>query len=849
VLDSRYRVVGLLGRGGMGEVYRADDLRLGQSVALKFLPPELSRDASRLAQFHNEVRTARQVSHPNVCRVYDIGEIDHQIYLSMEYVDGEDLASLLRRIGRLPEDKATEIARQICAGLAAAHSRRIVHRDLKPANIMLDGSGRARIMDFSLAAVGAVTDIRSGTPAYMAPEQLAGKEVTARSDIYALGLVLYELFTGRRAYDAKNLGELIEQHASGTITAPTDVVKTLDQTIERAIQRCLEDDPARRPPTALAVAASLPGGDPMAAALAAGETPSPEMVAAVGGDAATVSPLAGAGWLALAVAMVLAVASLGDRASLLSKTPFSKPPAVLADRAEQIREALGYTDPPADSTSDFAVASGYLDWAARNGAGKDHWAVLAGARPAPVRFWYRTSPGPLVPRHPQSPITESDPAVTIAGMTLVEVDMLGRLWSFNAAPPEVESPMTGEPRRVDWAPVFNAAGLDASTFKEVAPARTPPTFADERRAWEGVLPGTQQAIRFEGAGYRGRVVSFHEIGPWTQASRDSHETTSSSGNTAGSIIFVLILLVVAAVLARANLKSGRADRRGAFRLAVFAAFLLVGIWAGLDHVRDISEERNRMFDGIALAMFVGGAMYLIYLALEPFVRRGWPTLLVGWSRVLGGQLRDPTVGRDLLRGTAAGIGYALLGLGYNSWRLSQGTNQIPWTPDPSLTINARQWLLGLFGSLNSGMQNGLISLLVFMLLREFVRLNAARLGRRGPAIDRASTIISLAIGVLMSVLTSSGDTSAIVYGAVTSLIEVLLLLWLGLLSSCVMFSVNFVLGRVPLTLDGSRFYATEAWMTMAIVLAVAAVGFWLARADEPLFSVRAARTEPRRTAA
>src|SRR5262249_32447595 len=231
ILDGRYRVLGLLGRGGTGEVYRADDLRLGQQVALKFLPAVLSRDPVRLAQFHNEVRTARQVSHPNVCRVYDIAEREGQLFITMEYVDGEDLSGLLRRIGRLPEDKGLEIARQMCAGLAAAHERGVLHRDLKPANIMLDGAGKVRVMDFSLAAAGEVTDIRAGTPAYMAPEQLGGQDVTVRSDIYALGLVLYEIFTGRRAFDAKTLSDLIEQHQSGTLTSPTAIVKTLDPAI------------------------------------------------------------------------------------------------------------------------------------------------------------------------------------------------------------------------------------------------------------------------------------------------------------------------------------------------------------------------------------------------------------------------------------------------------------------------------------------------------------------------------------------------------------------------------------------------------------------------------------------
>ena len=144
ILDGRYRIVGRLGKGGMGEVYRADDLKLGQPVALKFLPEVVDRDPARLTQLHTEVRMARQVSHPNVCRVYDVGEFEGHTFLSMEYVDGEDLSSLLRRIGRFPEDRAIEVARQICAGLAAAHERGVVHRDLKPANIMLDGSGRIR---------------------------------------------------------------------------------------------------------------------------------------------------------------------------------------------------------------------------------------------------------------------------------------------------------------------------------------------------------------------------------------------------------------------------------------------------------------------------------------------------------------------------------------------------------------------------------------------------------------------------------------------------------------------------------------------------------------------------------
>src|ERR1700691_6815587 len=175
VMAGRYRIAGLLGRGGMGEVYRATDLTLGQSVALKFLPEEAAQDQRLLERFHAEVRIARVVSHPNVCRVYDIGEIEGMPFISMEYVDGEDLASLLTRIGRLPADKAVETGRKLCAGLAAAHDRGVIHRDLKPQNIMINKRGEVVIMDFGLAAVAgqlSVPEARNGTPAYMSPEQL-----------------------------------------------------------------------------------------------------------------------------------------------------------------------------------------------------------------------------------------------------------------------------------------------------------------------------------------------------------------------------------------------------------------------------------------------------------------------------------------------------------------------------------------------------------------------------------------------------------------------------------------------------------------------------------------------------
>jgi len=373
LLAQRYRIVSLLGRGGMGEVYRANDLLLGQTVALKFLPLQWTSDEPSLARFRNEVRIARQISHPNVCRVYDIGAAEGSTYLSMEYVDGEDLASLLRRIGRLPQDKALEIARQLCAGVAAAHDKGVIHRDLKPGNIMLDGQGQSRITDFGLAGVaGELKDIRSGTPGYLAPEQLSGREVTARSDIYALGVVLHEVFTGKRP--------------SADSTHPD-----LAPEVDRVIRRCLAEEPAKRPASALQVAAALPGGDPLAAALAAGETPSPEMVAAAG-EHQGLRPAISWACLAGVIVSVAVAILLSAQTMLYRRVPLDVPPEVLAQRARDILQSAGYSEPPTDTAMGFYQGNAFLRYIAEHDKSKSRWDHLdTGA----FVFWYRGSPRPL----------------------------------------------------------------------------------------------------------------------------------------------------------------------------------------------------------------------------------------------------------------------------------------------------------------------------------------------------------------------------------------------------------------------------------------------------------------------
>ncbi len=831
IFQQRYRVIGLLGRGGMGEVYRADDLRLGQPVALKFLPDSLRQDPMRLSHFHNEARTARQVSHPNVCRVYDIGEADGHLFITMEYVDGEDLSSLLRRIGRLPEDKALDIARQICAGLAAAHERGVIHRDLKPANIMLDGNGKVRVMDFSLAATGTVTGI-AGTPAYMAPEQLTGGIVDAKSDIYALGLVLYELFTGKRVYEAKSIPDLVAQHSSGTITAPTIHVKSLDGAIERAIMRCLDPDPARRPASALAIAAALPGGDPLAAALAAGETPSPEMVAAAGGEHATLTVTAGFIWLGIAAVLLIVVSALGDRTSLLARVPLTKPPAVLLDHADELRKSFGYSDEPADLASSFEYDQSYLNWNRRHGKGQEPWAVLAGGRPAALTFWVRTSPEALVPLNPITITGRDDPPFETAGMTRMTLDTKGRLVEFKAVPPQLEAKAPAA-KAMDWAPLFAAAGLDMAAFADAPPGRTPLTFADERRAWTGTLPETQTPITIEAASYRGRPVSFEMIQPWSAADREPGEGEEATGPI--PTIVILVLLLAAVLLARRNIRSGRADRRGAFRLAAFFFLLYAVFWLLLPHLVALGEETNRLFVYLGLGLFVGGVMYLIYLAIEPFVRRSWPTMLVGWSRALAGRLPDAVVGRDLVIGVACGVLLTAIDQ-FVAWMpqwLHWSESVIPSTPTPSVLEHSRYFLLTIGQTINNGFQNGLLSVMAFTVFRELIKRGLGRLALKRISPDVIAGVLALAFLMFIQLVDKQGEKSHLLLVApfmlLSSCVFLVVLLRFGLFAVVVMYTVNAMSGRMPMTLQPTRTYAGAAWLALGVILALAAAGFWMAR--------------------
>jgi hypothetical protein len=668
VLANRYRIVALAGRGGMGEVYRADDLKLGQVVALKFLPLAVATDPSKLARLFAEARLAREVTHPNVCRVHDVGEVDGQHFLTMEYVDGEDLASLLRRIGHLPRDKGLEIARQICAGLAAAHERGVLHRDLKPSNVMIDGRGRARLTDFGLAITtgepsgGPI----AGTPAYMAPEQRAGEPVTVRSDLYALGLVLFELFTGRPAFRGQaDAGQRREPPP-----APSTFVPDLHGSIDRTVLGCLETESARRPPSALAVAASLPGGDPLAALVAAGETPPPEMVAAAGAKARVSSRFAVAALALVLIGMPLVVHSMGPL-FLLDAVPLEKSPEVLADRASELAIRLGAPARPAWRAYGFRYADGVTTADGGETPGR-----------SPIVFWYRQGARPLETISPVGTVSLLDPPPGEPGMVTLTVDTRGRLVSLRSVATPAPSGL-----KPSWDDVLSAAGLDPARMRPVPPSRLPPVAADERRAWESTVG--DPPVHVEGASLAG-------VPAWLEVGGEAIDAPARRPKPLEYVFSLAYFVSMAAglLLARRNMRLGRGDRRGAGRLAATVFLLRMAAWMlQAPHTTVLPREQDLFMYAVARALYGATLVWVLYVAIEPTVRRHWPGVLISWSRVLSGRLRDPLVGRDLLAGSAAAIVMALLVLiGRRGGEWLGGPLRPLLTADLDFLLGARRFL-------------------------------------------------------------------------------------------------------------------------------------------------------------
>jgi len=262
LIAGRYEVIEALGAGGMGEVYRVEDKKVGQDIALKFIRPEIAATDNVIERFRRELKTARMIAHRNVCRMFDLGEDQGTYFITMEYVSGEDLKSFIRRSTQLAAGTAIRIARQVAEGLAEAHRLGVIHRDLKPQNIMIDKEGNAKIMDFGIARTAETVAVTRegaiiGTPEYMPPEQAEGRAVDQRSDLYSLGAVLFEMLTGKLPFEGRTAIDLAIKHKTAAPPDPKIINPHIAAEVSRLVLKCLEKEAPARYQTALELISDL----------------------------------------------------------------------------------------------------------------------------------------------------------------------------------------------------------------------------------------------------------------------------------------------------------------------------------------------------------------------------------------------------------------------------------------------------------------------------------------------------------------------------------------------------------------------------------------------------------------
>lgn len=810
LLAGRYRIVAPLGIGGMGEVYRATDLTLRQAVALKFLPRSLTDNARALNRLYGEVGLARQISHPNVCRVYDIAEADGLRFLTMEYIDGENLHSFLRRIGRLPAEKASDIARGLCAGLSAVHDRGVLHRDLKPANIMIDAQGNARITDFGLAVLSDrldPRDLRSGTPAYMAPEQLAGEQVSVRSDIYSLGLVLYEVFGARNPFKDTRAAQLLRETKPAALSGATKV----EPWIEDAVMHCLETDPRNRPPSAAAVAVELSGGDPLAAAIAAGDTPGPELVARAGSTAGL--PVgAAAACLATVFAALILFAFLAPRLSILSRVRVETSDA-LELGAREMLFSLGLEEGIQHRVTRFAY---------------DMDAMRRGFDGLALYFWYRASPDWMIPSDLTGIMSPGNPPAELPGMVTTKWDGTGRLLYLEAVPwsggaPAI--PASAMPASQPWPRLFAAAGLELGDFKPAPSDWIAAPGWDAQASWTGVYPDANRtAVRVEAAAWRGRPVYFEVVPSWRSNLGVRSVITTQRLRSRDLVVFI-VLFAASAVLAWRNVRLGKGDRRGAFRIAAFVLAVIMLDWAcKASHVPDLLEF-TILAAALTWAGFITLGFWAVYMAFEPYVRRRWPHAIISWTRILSGKLRDPVVGGHILMGAATGAAMvALIAIGFSlvgsySPRL------------PSLWVVSGTW--GAFGyvfiQIGDAVFRGLTLLLVTSFCRVIFRWERL-------AVPGTIVIVTLIAFVVEPPNTLTPAVTSLVIVPVAAA-YVYLLLRVGLVPVIVASCVSEIVLALPLTADPFAPTTAVSLVVLCGVAALAMFGFHSTLAGRPLWNL------------
>jgi hypothetical protein len=606
ILQQRYHMLASLGSGGMGEVYRARDLALDQTVALKFLSADVTGHAEGVAPLVNEVAVARGIAHPGICRVHDLGFADGIPFISMELIEGETLDQRLRRQGTPSLDEARSLMHQLCEALAAAHEQGIVHCDLKPSNVMVTPTGQVKVTDFGVAGLITALERRTGafgTAAYLPPERLAGAPPTCASDVYALGVLLLDLLVGTNATAAVRPGRharvrrLAARSAMRTARVPRDVADLIDS--------CLHEDPHARPASARQVL------DELTKVIWEPEVRPLSSPAATRRRAAVL--------VLLALAGLIGVVEWSPHVQLALLAPAVSSPATLDTRGRELLRELGYPA-PRDVVSGFFVEPNAL---ARDALSRRE-EMPEGDDPM-LRYFYRESDRPIVGAYdawhpePRLPWRNTERGVELAPDA--------RLLAFHGPPP----PDGGSDRAAAdaWRVLWTAAGnRNDPEALQSGPNTWPVDFPDARSP-EAAVPSRRM-----------RLLAF-----W---------------NIAGLVIG----LITAGVFGRRAWRHGQVDLGAARHVAASLLVVVPVAWLLVTHHSLTAEHMQNVLRLVAWSLWVAGAAAICFAATSAQAARWWPGAFGPGLRWIRRGKADSSFGMDLLVGTVAGIALALVDRAY-----------------------------------------------------------------------------------------------------------------------------------------------------------------------------------------
>jgi serine/threonine-protein kinase len=508
------------------------------------------------------------------------------------------------------------------------------------------------------------------------------------------------------------------------------------------------------------------------------------------------------------------------RDNLTSYVELEIPPDALALKAQETIRQLGYSGKPVDSAHGFLADRDFLNYIRDHDKSAQRWERLRNGRP-----WYRESNQPLEWQGFYSRgVTRSDPPPVQSGMKEVLLDPSGVLVSFSAVPDQVESGVVQG--AVDWRALFSAAGIDPGQFKPALPRWVPPSFADTRAAWESKSP-SGEPLRIEAAAYRGKPVYFQMIGPWTRPSQMQPAPVTTGQRVAQGInITVFVIVCLGGVLiARRNVSLGRGDRRGAARLAMGTLIaMLTSLVLITSHVAT-SYELGIMVMHLSNALFFAALIWVLYLALEPYVRRRWPNALIASGKVLAGRFRDPLVGRDVLIGSAAGVATGMLFPAIPLLtRALGGVTSAPSAPTTHLdALSSLRFALG-YPFFDGASALFLSFVAIFLMFAARIVLKKNWLVFAAILVIGSTVMIGQGYNVLVAAL----------FGVIVWTLLPVVMIRFGLLATfCMIFVSDLVDTGVT---DFTGWHAYSVWISLGVIAAIACAAFYTSLAGRPLFT-------------